>query len=243
MIEKAAKSRTEQTFLSIRADILSCRHLPGERLLINALCEQLGASLGAVREALSRLAAEGLIQATAQKGFRVTPVSAADLEDLTNTRCIIEDLCLRSAIQEGGVEWETGIVASFHRLSRLPDVLTLTKAKDIESWGSAHEIFHLALVSSCSSPWQLRLRAMLFDQADRYRRLATFTSRVERDVLEEHRTIMEATLDRNTDRACALMDEHLRRTSESVSEFLRAQPTESGPAGNRLAQLATEEIR
>lgn len=225
------KSLTEQTYFRIRDDILSCRHRPGTPLRINVLCEELGASLGAVREALSRLAAEGFIHAKAQKGFRVSPVSVKDLKDLTGTRIAIEGMCLRGAIELGGLEWETDIVAAFHRLSRLPEGHTIRETADIQAWNSAHELFHCALVSACQSKWLLRIRAMLFDQADRYRRLSAISLKVDRDAISEHRAIMEATLKRDADLACALMAEHLQHTADIVTELaLQHFEAESAPA-------------
>src|SRR6201999_1825607 len=70
----------------LRADLLACRLKPGERLIINQLCQYLDVSLGAVREALSRLSSEGLVIAEPQRGFRVAPISAEDLKDLTAAR-------------------------------------------------------------------------------------------------------------------------------------------------------------
>lgn len=231
MTAMPVKSLTEQTYFQIRDDILSCRHRPGTRLRIKMLCEEMGASLGAVREALSRLAAEGFLQSTAQKGFTVAPVSVQDLEDLTRTRIMIEGLCLREAIALGGLEWETGIVGAFHRLSRLPEAYVISGTTDIQAWSAANETFHSALVSACRSNWLLRIRAMLFDQADRYRRLRAISSTVDRDVVGEHRAIMEAALERNADLACALMAEHLRHTADIVVK-LSLQNMEAEPTGD-----------
>lgn len=225
------KSLTEQTYLQIRDDILSCRHRPGTRLRIKMLCEEMGASLGAVREALSRLAAEGFLESTAQKGFRVSPVSVEDLEDLTKTRIAIEELCLREAIILGGLEWETDIVGAFHRLSRLPDAFAISGATDVQAWSSANETFHSALVSACRSNWLLRIREMLFDQADRYRRLMAISTKVDRDVVGEHRAIMEAALARNADLACTLIAEHLQHTADIVVE-LSLQNVDAELTGN-----------
>ena len=107
-----ARSLTEHAYEALRADILSCRLRPGLRLKIAELCERLGVSLGAVREALAKLTAEGLVIAEAQRGFRVAPVSSADLTDITRTRIDIESMCLARAIAVGGIEWEAGIVAA-----------------------------------------------------------------------------------------------------------------------------------
>src|SRR6202021_1136455 len=96
----------------VREALFDCRFEPGEPLRIGELCKQLEASQGAVREALSRLTSEGLVEALPQRGFRVTPISAEDLRDLTAARIEIEDLCLRHAIASGDVRWEAGLVAA-----------------------------------------------------------------------------------------------------------------------------------
>ena len=68
------RSLTSAVFAQLRAEILSCRLKPGEKLLIAGLAQRFSVSLSAVREALSRLAAEDLVQAEDQRGFRVSPV-------------------------------------------------------------------------------------------------------------------------------------------------------------------------
>src|SRR3954465_7921078 len=89
----------------LRADILSTRLLPGQKLHIAGLAKQFSVSLAAVGEALSRLVADGLVQASDQRGFRVSPVSAADLRDVTQTRTDIDGLALRRSIEPGAPAW------------------------------------------------------------------------------------------------------------------------------------------
>ncbi len=110
-----------QVFDHLRGEILSCRIAPGAKIRINEIAARLDVSLGSVREALSRLSAEGMVIAQAQKGYSIAPVSEEEFVDLTNTRISIEQLCLRNAMEHGDVEWETGIVAAFHRLHRIPE--------------------------------------------------------------------------------------------------------------------------
>lgn len=219
MATREAKSLTEHIYLTIRSDILSCRHRPSSRLRINVLCKELGASLGAVREALSRLAAEGFVELEAQKGFRVKPVSLHDLADLTRTRITIESLCLKRAIELGGVDWETGIVSAFHRLSRIPEIEEDGVVRLSETWAMAHDSFHNALVAASDSEWLLRIRKMLFDQADRYRRLTAISVKRDRNVNAEHKAIMKATLARDGDAATRLIAEHLQRTADIVAKL------------------------
>lgn len=116
----AASTQADLAYEALLAEILECRLAPGAKIIIIEIAGRLGFSPGAVREALSRLAAEKWTVATAQKGYSVTPVSADELKDLTRTRITIEQLCLRAAIIHGDVEWETHLVAAYHRLHRIP---------------------------------------------------------------------------------------------------------------------------
>ena len=74
-----------------------------------------------------------------------------------------------------------------------------------------------ALVSACGSPWLLRFRALLFEQSERYRRLAIAYGERERDIDGEHRALVRAALDRDVERACALLTEHFARTTDRVA--------------------------
>lgn len=236
------KSLTERTYRTLRSDILSCKYPPGARLRIANLCGELDASLGAVREALSRLAAEGLVVSEAQKGFSVSVVSRKDLLDLTVARSSVEGICLTRAMLHGGVEWEAAIVAALHRLSRLERVSGDLAPRMSEDWAAAHAIFHAALVSACDSEWLLRIRAMLFEQSDRYRRLTAALVKEERDVDAEHQAIADAALARDAQRATALLEDHFRRTAEAASEIVdtlmvrpaaRRKPASADPATAR----------
>jgi len=226
-------SVTETVFETLRADILACRLLPGRKLKIGELCTRLGVSLGAVREALSRLAAEGLVLAEAQRGFQVTPVSAVDLADLTWTRIEIETLAIRQAIAVGDVRWEADIVATFHQFSRVPERDPMDPARLNDEWVELHKAFHAALVQACDKSWLKRLRTMLYAQSERYRRLSVPVRRGKRNVVAEHRAIMDAVLARDADRACALMAEHLSLTTRILLEAGLADGME--PTGKSVA--------
>lgn len=218
MLEAVKKepNLTEGTYLALRADLLSCRLRPGQKLNIVSLASNLGASLGAVREALSRLTAEGLVISSTNRGFQAAPVSEAELLDLTSTRLDIETDCLRRAIRIGGVEWETRIVATHYRLSRIPERVEEDADRINEAWASAHREFHAALVAACDSPWRMRLRDFLYDQTERYRRLSVPATPDERDLAAEHQSLMEATLAHDEDLACRLLSQHLNITAGRV---------------------------
>lgn len=209
---------TVQVYSRIRDDILACRMPPGQKLKISEICGQLDVSLGAVREALSRLTSEGLVVAEPNKGFRVTPITQAELEDLTRTRITIESECLLSAITHGDLKWETGIVSTLFELSRIDLQDPQDSARMNPDWSEAHRRFHRALVAACDSPWMLRLRDILYVQTERYRSVSVPLDRKNRDVAGEHKAIADATLARDTQAACAALRDHLRLTTRILIE-------------------------
>jgi DNA-binding GntR family transcriptional regulator len=206
-------SLTHTAYEQLRTDLLAGRLQPGEKLKISDLCASLSVGLSAVREALSRLTSEGLVVAAPQRGFRVAPVSAKDLLDLTEARVEIEGLCLRQSIGNANLAWETGIVAAFHRLSRTPERVPEDPVRINEAWASAHAAYHQALVSACDNSWLLRVRDLLYAQSERYRRLSAPFSEEKRDTETEHRKIMDAVLARDADHAYELMASHFRLTT------------------------------
>ena len=214
----SGSSVTQDVYERLRADLLACRMQPGTRLKISELCDALSVSLSSVREALSRLTSEGLVVAEPQRGFRVAPISAAELRDLTAVRSQIEGLCLERAIALGDVGWESNLVAAFHRLSRTPEREQNDPQRMNEAWSIAHAAFHEVLVSACDSPWLLRLRAMLYAQTERYRRLSVPVTEIARDLSREHQEIMQAALTRDAPRATELMTEHLDLTTRVLLE-------------------------
>ncbi|NVN85176.1 MAG: FCD domain-containing protein [Rhodopseudomonas sp.] len=217
-------SATQTIYERLRADLLAGRRRPDERLKINELGLAFQISSGAVREALSRLTSEGLVTAEPQRGFRVAPVSLADIRDLTMVRSQIEGICLRRAIACGDVAWESAIVASHHCLARTELRPSDGQPGFSDAWLAAHADFHRKLTDACDSPWSLKLREMLFTQSERYRDMALSADEGERDVRREHRELMEAVLARDADSAIARMTAHLTLTTESIEAAFRKHP-------------------
>ena len=216
----------------IRADILSGRLSPGERLRSAALCERFGVSLSVVREALTRLAETGLVRSEPQIGFAVVPVSPGDLADLTRTRGDIETLALRRAIAEGGLDWETSVVAAHYQLANTPVRDADDPAMMSEAWAAAHAAFHATLVAGCRSPRLMGIRTSLYDAAELYRRWSAPAGRREEDVAREHEAIVRSTLARDVDAACSHLREHIEATTRALidSDWFAGAPAAGGAA-------------
>jgi DNA-binding GntR family transcriptional regulator len=223
-------SLTQSAYEQLRADLLACRLRPGERLKIHELCTRLSVSLGAIREALSRLTSEGLVVASPQRGFSAAPISAAELRDLTMVRLQIEESCLRRAIAHGDLVWESRIVAALHLLSQTPERVEGDPDRLNEAWVRAHAEYHRALVAACESPWLLKLREQLYAQTERYRRLSVPLAHTPRDLGTEHRDIAAAMLARDADQAVALMTQHLSITMQVFADDQSTAPPESASA-------------
>jgi hypothetical protein len=112
------KTLAGAAYAKIKADVTGGVFEPGQRLRIEDLRQAYGTGASPLREALSRLAAEGIVVSIGQRGFRVPPVSVEELRDITNMRILLETEALRQSIEHGDDEWEAEVVASFHRLSK-----------------------------------------------------------------------------------------------------------------------------
>ena len=217
--ENREKTLSERIYNQIRRDILSGKLDPGLKLRFELLRGKYDAGTSTLREGLTRLAAEGLVAAEGQRGFRVAPVSPKDLWDITRLRQQLETEAVRRSIATGDDRWESEVLAAYHRLSKLRDKesgrLMLLTDESVER----HRAFHFSLFSACDSPWLTRFISMLYDHSERYRRFSTLHATKPRKTDDEHRQILEAIIARNADLACALLHEHLERTAEVVSSI------------------------
>jgi len=211
----SSTTRVEVLYGDLRSEILSGRRTPGERILLKDVADAHGVSLTVVREAVTRLAAEGSVEASPQQGFRVRSLSVADLLDLTWMRVQLETLALRESIAHGDLVWESQLVAAHHTLASTPIYTESGEANP--EWRAAHDAFHGALASACGSELLRQTRQRLFDASELYRNwsarsIAGATS--QRPVGDEHREILEATLQRDSERAVGLLTAHLQRTTQ-----------------------------
>jgi GntR family transcriptional regulator, carbon starvation induced regulator len=202
----------------LRREIVVCNLLPGEPLRFDLLRDRFGASFTTLREALTALAAEGLVDAQEQRGFRVAAVSHQDLIEVTDARVLIEAELIRRSIREGNDDWEISVISTLHRLRKIEQREPEHPLRDPE-WSVAHKQFHHAVVSACGSATLLSIRAELYDRAERYRHLsANFRPRV-RDKAGEHQAIMQAVISRDADLAVGLIEAHIRSTADNVAKY------------------------
>lgn len=210
-------SLTEGAYALLRRSLLSGKIGPGERLKVGELVARYGVSQGAIREALARLTADGLIETEPQRGFRAKSISAEELRDLTTVRINVESECLRRSIASGDVQWEKRLVGAHHEVTRTPRYLPDGEMN--EAWDIAHFEFHEVLVSGCNCGWLLQLRRTLHAQSERASHIIKVGVDLDRDVQAEHREILAAALARDTERVVQISEAHLEATTERLLEL------------------------
>ncbi|MBN8629868.1 MAG: FCD domain-containing protein [Rhodobacterales bacterium] len=211
---ESSPTRTAEILDVLRDDIIEARRTPGERLRFDALREHYDIGISPLREALAQLAGEGLVVAEQRKGYRVAPVSTDDLCEIARLRSEFDALAIAESIRLGDTEWEGRVLAAFHALSRKrkigPD------GEIDKDWERFHIRFHVELVSACQMPKLLTFRAILEQQARRYRRISVHYMTAPRDDLAEHRAIHDAVMERDAAKAGKLIKEHYLRTVEII---------------------------
>ncbi|MFL2782154.1 MAG: GntR family transcriptional regulator [Rhodospirillales bacterium] len=212
---------SEQALIRVRYDILNGSLLPGLQLKLDKLIDRYGFSSSPLREALSRLSVDGLVKIEDRRGFFVSGVSIADIEEITKLRLILESEALRESITKGDDEWEANIISCGYRLERYENRISSQKPFISDSeWASLHFDFHNSLLGGCTSSRLLKLRTTLFYQAERYWHIWANANPDPTNRGSNHKRIQETVLDRNIDEALKLIKKHIENTTKIIIEHL-----------------------
>ncbi len=218
-VPPTAKTLVGAAYHRLRRDIIEGRLAPGTRLRVEHLKDTYGVGAGTLREALALLVSDALVVAQGQRGFHVKPISIEDFHDITQTRILLECEALKQSIERGDDVWEGRIVAAFHRLDRAQARLTDNDAEGFNEWEERNREFHRALISACTSSWVRHFMGILYQQAERYRRLVIVQQPIPRDVHSEHQAILDAALAHDSEKACKILADHIRMTYEAVKHL------------------------
>jgi GntR family carbon starvation induced transcriptional regulator len=236
----APKTLADGAFQRIREDIIKGTLKPGEKLKPDRLSARYDIGLSPLREALSRLASDGLAVAEGQRGFFVAPVSKGELQDVADLRITFSTMALARSIAAGDEAWEASIVAAYYQLNKLVKQMKAAPATYADEWERRNRAFHAALEGACNSPWLLHMCELLYDQSERYRRNFVAYPKIEPRIYEEHRAIMEAALAREAKTACRILAEHIRRGAEATRRLMEAKsPARAARAGVTRAPART----
>lgn len=231
----SARTLARRAYHRLRQDIVGGQLQPGSKLKLETLVQQYGIGMSPLREALARLAGDQLVKTEDQRGYWVAPLSLEELDDISRVRTLVETEALRLSIGQGDADWEQGVRDAFAALAEVEEALAgapqPVPRETLDLWEERNHAFHTALVAACGSPWLVRLQELLYQQAERYRRVSLRDNRGRRFVHDEHVAIFEAAVARNALRACRLTEEHLMQTYDAVRGALeRMQAADTAAA-------------
>lgn len=202
----------------LRNEIVSLHRKPGEPLSEKAISEQHGVSRTPVREAVLRLAAEGLVDVFPQSGTFVSLIPQSALPEAIVIRTGLEEKAARLAAERATRSQVMSVraIVEHMRESEAGD--------DQERFHQADEQFHAAIADVAGYPgfWTLVQQVKL--QVDRYRRLTLPQKGRMQRIIVEHQDIVDGIADHDPDRAAAAVRTHLEALIVSLEDIRGLNP-------------------
>ncbi|MEU0383184.1 GntR family transcriptional regulator [Streptomyces chartreusis] len=224
-----ATGKSEAVYERLRSDIESLRLRPGAKLSEVQLGEDLGASRTPVREAIRRLARDGLVDFVPGEVARVAPISIGGVRALFEFRMLLEPSAAAS-VATAGVADERVLVPFRDMLERLEEFDESFRALDagaqVRSYTKFYELtegFDQAVIAACRNPYLARTIRDLRSQTVRLRHLSHSGPRRMLTSLEEHRAMLKAITQGDAQAAEAAGRHHLAQTLQALIDSLTSQ--------------------
>lgn len=201
----------------IRAAILRGDLAPGQRIRQEELAEQYGTSRIPVREALRILENDGLVIFIANSGAWIANLNMDECVEVYKIRERLEPLALIESIPHMGAEVR----------ARLSDLATrIEQAADVETFLRLDREFHLLSYSCTPMASLLRMIERFWNTTQHFRRRYSdlIGSEGHWIIHAEHRLLMNAIVEGDTQEAATLLEAHIRRTRKRLEErFSKAE--------------------
>jgi DNA-binding GntR family transcriptional regulator len=224
LVDDGKNTMASQLVARLREAIVSGQLPAGGKINLDKARHQFQVSLSPLREALARLISDGLVVFEDNRGYRVAPMTIANLEEITALREEMESYALREATKVGDTRWEGEVIRTLHRLNRAER--DATRPETLETWEALHREFHLTLISGCRKPLLMNFCSVLLNLNDRYRRTFLRATSGDRNVAYEHSEIAQAAVSRDADFACERLREHIHRTGTNLRRHIAEQGIE-----------------
>ncbi len=196
----------------IKNKITMCEYAPNQILSESAIQEELGFSRTPVRDAISRLAQEGLLKVIPKCGIVVTDLTFSDIRMIFEVRALIEPYALRNY----GVKLDTDEIVRFAKIFRD----NLNRPLDWKMY-QLDDQFHSMLISTLPNVYLHDVYSRIQTQNTRLR-VMSVQHEIGRSIetCEEHLQITDACLAQDWEAAAQAMTHHLQRSKESSFEAI-----------------------
>lgn len=230
MPKTANKDLKNHTYCILKERLVNCIYPPGTLLDEAQLAADLGASRTPVREAISRLEMEGFVKIMPKKGIYVTDISLNDVLQIFQTRIEIEPIAVRLAAPHLPREELLAFCGKFKG-----------EAPDIQNGFRLDTAMHLFIIEHCGNRYIIDMMHRIFDENTRVI-ISSKQNQVQiHDARLEHLDILNSLLDKDTERAIALMQSHIENCRKAALDyFCSIQTYMDSPSltyKNQLAQL------
>jgi DNA-binding GntR family transcriptional regulator len=209
-------SLTERAYTEIRRRILENEMPAGTQVLEQELAEMLEMSRTPVREAMVRLADEGMVEVRPRHGMRVLPISADDMREIYDVLTALESMAAERVAARGVSPEELRALRQ-----AVVDMDAALAADDLRTWAAADERFHLLLVEYCDNQ---RLRALVsgyWDQSHRVRLVTLGLRPKPVDSNKDHAAVVDAIARGDAVAARRLHRQHRVRSGETLVNLLK----------------------
>jgi len=204
---------------ALRAEILTLALTPGEPLDETSLAERFDLSRSPVREALIRLAGEGLVVTLPNRSTIVAPIELADFPKYVEALDVAQRMNARLAASLR-TDAELKIIARRQR-----EFVAAIKSGDHLAMSEANKNFHMAIAEAGKNPYLIAFYERLLDQGRRMLHMHfEYLERAENGYLltDEHDEMIAAITAKDADRADALAHAHSRQFRDSFIDFMKA---------------------
>lgn len=209
---------TDKAFHAIKRDILECRLLPGTEVTERELAARHGMGKVPLREALIRLSQEGLLQSIPRSGYRITPVTVQDVEDIFELRFLLEPAAARRAA--GRIDR-----ALLTRLNELCKAGYEPGDRTSESaFLRANRQFHVAIADASGNHRLARVLGQLLEETERLFHLGLAVRDRTEEMKHEHEDLLVALVAGDRDAAARSTIEQIESARKMVMDGILSAP-------------------
>lgn len=191
---------------SIRGKILSGELPPGEPIRQEALADELGVSRLPIREAISRLASEEMLNVVPHKGAYVCELSVDEIHETFDVRQRLEPWIFSESIKR---------ITESDLMIAEEIVESMDLASD-QAWGRLNWDFHESLYLPAKREMTLSILRRLHEKANRYFRFQVVNVPIRKQSHEEHMELIRACRNRDIVRGKELLIEHLHVAKDQI---------------------------
>lgn len=210
-------SLSQQAYSELKERIMTGKFSVGEHYLEPEIAEMLGISRTPAREALIRLAHEGLIDLKPRRGVQVKPLFLHDLKEIYEVLTSLESTAVWLAAKRKLADKDMQSLKS--TVDEMDEALV---RGDLDAWAAADVKFHMLLVELGNNNRIRQLVKTYFDQAHRVRMLTLKLRPKPVDSNKDHRAVVEMIEKGNAEEARRIHYEHREKAGELLLSLLES---------------------